>query len=114
MLKIILFSLISFALLSCSSSDKSDLAKLDSPLYDKISKSASGDQIQFIGKCSKKISDDLKAEIESTGVSVQTVIDTIFTASGVTESIKKLAAKDFIIILELSVERDLKNSINNN
>lgn len=114
MIKLILFTLFSITFLCSCGSGNSEMKKIDSPLLNKLETAGSAEQIQFLGKCREKISDELKQQIESTGVSVQSVIDTIFTATADPESIKKLAAKDFIVVLELSIERDLKNSINNN
>lgn len=104
----LLFSFVVLILFSCSSTNF-DETKIDVLLQQKISlveNESSEEQITFLGKCSKPIGESMKQDITELGIDIQTTIDSIFTASGKADQIKALSNLDFIIKLELSVERN--------
>jgi hypothetical protein len=77
--------------------------KLDSALRQKVLENKENkldDQIQFIGTCNKEIDDQIKQDIESTGVEVNSVSKDIFTGRGTYTSILKLSEKDCVKILQ--------------
>jgi hypothetical protein len=96
---------------SCSSSAEYIPEKMDTPLQQKLRQLETENSeyvIQFNGKADKSISDEMKLEIEKTGVLTESIIGNIFTASGNTESIKKLSMLDFVVYLELAQKMDIK------
>jgi hypothetical protein len=108
-IEIIAFSL-AFFFLSCSSSNKYIEEKMNAPLKQKIAtldESSNNEIISVIGKCNTSITDEMRNKMLSTGVSVESVINEIFTVSGNKEAIKNLAELDFVIHIELSVPRDI-------
>lgn len=103
---ILIFTLL--LMMACSSTRFDPSGKLDLPLKKKLSeveKSKSGELIQFLGKCDRPISGELRSALEESGVTIRSVVNEIFTASGNSEQIRRLAAYDQVIQLQLSVER---------
>ena len=89
---------------SCASSAEYDPSKMDSPLNERITyleKENPDTVIQFTGKTNSGIDDQMKIELEQTGISVETIANDIFTANGNAESIKKASALPFVVSLEL-------------
>lgn len=104
---IIFLFTISLLMLSCSSNNI-DEEKMDSLLRQKVNslqKESSSERTDFIGKCSIPINQEIRTEIENLGIEIQTIIDDIFTASGKADQIKELTRLEYIVSLELSVER---------
>ncbi len=102
-MKLFIPILFSIFLFGCSHTEKMSLDKLDAAILQKISENGenkSDDKIEFIGVCDKEIDDQLKEDIESTGVEINSVSDDIFTGRGTSTSILKLSGKDFIIFLQ--------------
>jgi hypothetical protein len=99
-------------LFSCSSSNKIAGNKFDPFLKQKVSDLIKNDdesKITVLGKSKNEISDEMKKKIELTGVSIQTVAGEIFTAVGTAKEIINLAELDFIVIIELSQNREPKS-----
>lgn len=92
-------------LIGCSTMNDDYQNKLDPSLRMELSDEDtknSQENIQFLGKCKTDITDDMKAKLEKTGVSVESVIKDIFTASGTREQIVELAKLESVIHLEKS------------
>ena len=70
-----------------------------------VARNSSSEKIQILGKCSEQISETMKVKLVETGADIQSVIGQIFTAEASAEEIKKLTNIDFVLYLELSVER---------
>ncbi len=86
------------------------IEKMDHALIQEINsldKDKSDKLISIIGKTILEINDNIKEEIASSGVVIETVAGNIFTASGDRCGISKLSRQDFIEKLELSVVRPL-------
>lgn len=108
---IILVTAIPILIVGCSSSSEYKPEKMDTPLQQKIrelDKDNTNTIIQFTGKTSLPINDEMKTKLKSTGLSVESIINDIFTASGTTESIKKVTMYDFVVYLELAQKLDIK------
>lgn len=78
-------------LIGCSSAEYIP-EKMDATLKQRISfleKEEPNSFIQFTGKTNSSINDKMKMDLKSTGITVESTIRDIFTASGNTESIKK-------------------------
>lgn len=58
------------------------------------------DPIRFSGMCSEPVTDQLKEEMEKSGIVVQSRVDNMFTAVGHAEQIKKLTRLEFVRRLE--------------
>lgn len=109
-LTIIVF-IIPLVLTSCSSSGEYIPEKMDTSLNQRISsleKNNPKESIQFLGKTSDVISEDIKTELESTGIVIESTVQNIFTAKGRAADIKKLTMFDFVIFLELTQKLDIK------
>ena len=97
-------------IVSCSSSEYIP-EKMDTPLQQKIhqlEKENPNEIIQFTGKTSIPISDEIKTKLQSTGIVTESIMQDIFTASGNIESIKKLTLLEFVTYLELAKKLYLK------
>lgn len=108
---IILVAAIPILIVSCSSSSEYKPEKMDTPLQQKIrelDKDNTNTIIQFTGKTSMPINDEMKTKLKSTGITIESIIGDIFTASGTTESIKKVTMYDFVVYLELAQKLDIK------
>ena len=110
-LSLLILSLgIPILIVSCSSSEYIP-GKMDTPLQQKIrqlEKENPNEIIQFTGKTNIPISDKIKTELQSTGITTESIVKDIFTASGNIESIKKLTLLEFVTYLELAKKLDLK------
>ena len=87
----------------CSNTENMSMDKIDASLIQKIldnEKNKSDDKIEFIGVCDKEIDDQLREDIESTSVEINSVSNDIFTGKGTSTSILKLSGKDFILFLQ--------------
>lgn len=103
-----LFPIIIGLLLFSCSSNNFDESKMDIQLRQKINsveEKSPDTTINFLGKCSSTINHEMKSEIENLGIEIQTIIGEIFTASGNAVQIKELTRLEYIVSLELSVER---------
>ncbi len=108
---ILVFIFSSVFLFSCSSTNPGPLSKLDTPLKQKISeleKTNKSENLQVIGKCSRRLSPAMIKEIAGKGVNVQNALDSIVIVSGYPEKIMEVAELDYIVQLELSIVRDLE------
>jgi hypothetical protein len=95
----------------CSSSAKYNSAKMDTSLNQKILSLENKDPniiIQFTGKTNVVINDQMKKEIQDTGINIETVVSDIFTANGTVNSIKKTSLLDYVVYLELVRNLDIK------
>ena len=95
----------------CSSSAESSPSKMDASLNQKILSVEKEDPtmlIQFTGKTNRGIDEQMKKELKSTGINIETVVGDIFTARGTSDSIKKTSLLDFIVYLELVKQLDIK------
>ena len=98
-------------LTACSSSAKYDSTKMDTSLNQKIlslEKEDSNITIQFTGKTNVVINDQMKKELQETGINIETVVSDIFTANGTVSSIKKTSLLDYVVYLELVKNLDIK------
>ena len=87
------------------------LDKLDAALIQKIlenEKNKSNDKIEFIGVCGKEIDDQLRKDIESTGVEINSISNDIFTGRGTSTSILRAFRKRFYFISSISAETATK------
>ena len=97
-------------LTACSSSAKYNSTKMDSSLNQKIlslEKEDSNITIQFTGKTNAVINDQMKKELQETGINIETVVSDIFTANGTVISIKKTSLLDYVVYLELVKNLDI-------
>ncbi len=100
-----------FLLNECSASAGYNSAKVDTELNQKITKLEKEDPdsvIQFTGKTKGIITDQMRTELEKTGINVETVTGDIFTANGKIDGIKKVTLLEFVIYLELVKKLELK------
>ena len=98
-MKLFIPILFSVFLFGCSQTNNMSMDKLDPALQQKVSVSRenkSDIMIEFIGTCNKEIDDQVKRDIESTGIEVNSVSKDIFTGKGNYSSILELSGKDFI------------------
>lgn len=96
---------------SCSSSQKLSSDKFDTPLRQKLvqaEESGSEEPVQVIGKCTKPVNREMRESLTTTGITVNSVIGDIFTASGSAKQIREAAKLKFVSQLQLSVERQPK------
>lgn len=112
---IILTILISFGgvllLNGCAASAEYNSSKMDTSLNQKITsleKEDSDTIINFTGKTRGSINDQMKSELEGTGINIETAVGDIFTANGDVESVKKVSLLDFVVYLELAKKLDIK------
>ena len=97
-------------LTACSSSAKYNSTKMDTSLNQKIlslEKEDSNITIQFTGKTNVVINDQMKKELQETGINIETVVSDIFTANGTVSSIKKTSLLDYVVYLELVKNLDI-------
>jgi hypothetical protein len=102
-MKLIILILFSVLLFGCSHTENISPDKIDEALTQKIlknEKNKSDDKIEFIGVCTKEIDDQLKEDIESTDVEINSVSNDIFTGRGTSTSVLRLSGKDFILFLQ--------------
>ena len=95
---------------ACSSSAKYNSTKMDTSLNQKILSLEKEDPditIQFTGKTNAVITDQMKKELQETGINIETVVSDIFTANGTVSSIKKTSLLDYIVYLELVKNLDI-------
>jgi hypothetical protein len=95
----------------CSSSNDFMPEKMDTALNQKIQKNEKDDPdqvIQFLGKCSSSITPEIKDELQSSGISLESIVQNIFTATGTAAEIKKVSLFQFVTSLELVRHMDLK------
>ena len=109
----LILSLLGITIMSigCASSAEYIPEKLETPLHQRIlhlEKEEPNSLVQFAGKTNSVISDEMKKKLESAGLSVETIIRDIFTASGNAESIKKTTLLDFVVFLEIAKKLDIK------
>jgi len=83
---------------------------MDAPLLQRIHQLEKEDPnavLQFAGKTNTPINDEMKKEIKSIGITTESIIGDIFTASGNVESIKKASLLDFVVYLEIAKKLDI-------
>jgi predicted PurR-regulated permease PerM len=100
-----------FIVIGCSSSAEYIPEKMDAPLQQRIRQLENEDPnaiIQFAGKTNPSINEEMIAKLKSTGITTESIIEDIFTASGNAESIKKVSLLDFIVFLEIAKKLDIK------
>ncbi|MFZ0390094.1 MAG: hypothetical protein WAN36_06505 [Calditrichia bacterium] len=105
MVKLCGFLLMGLILFGCSNSKLVENNKMDAPLKNKISeleKSNDQEVIQVFGKCGQKITDAMKDQLKSTGADIGSTAGDIFTASGKSPEIRKLAQLDIVTQLSLT------------
>lgn len=106
----VLFVSIPLMILGCSSSSEYIPEKMDTPLQQRIRQLEKEDPnaiIQITGKTSTPINEEMKTRIKSTGITTESIIQDIFTASGNVESIKKVTLLDFVVYLEIAKKLDI-------
>ncbi len=105
-----LFLIIPLMILGCSASSEYKSEKMDAPLLQRIHQLEKEDPnavLQFAGKTNTPINDEMKKEIKSIGITTESIIGDIFTASGNVESIKKASLLDFVVYLEIAKKLDI-------
>lgn len=98
-------------LTACASSAKYNSSKMDTSLNQKILSLEKEDPniiVQFTGKTNVVINDQIKKELQETGINIETVVGDIFTANGTVSSIKKTSLLDYVVYLELVKNLDIK------
>ena len=106
----VLFVSIPLMILACSSSSEYMPEKMDTPLQQKIRQLEKEDPnaiILITGKTSTPITEEMITRIKSTGITTESIIQDIFTASGNVESIKQITLLDFIVFLEIAKKLDI-------
>jgi len=107
--------LIIFLIMGCGAMNDDYQTKLDSHLRMELSdenKKSSEEIIQFLGKCNTEITAEIRSQLYETGVSVESVIKDIFTASGTRQQIIELAKLESVIRLEKSQMNMPFNNVN--
>ncbi len=107
----VLCLIIPLMVFSCSASSEFKPEKMDTPLKQKIQQLEKGNTneiIQFTGKTNTPITAEIKAKLQSVGITTESAIEDIFTASGNVESIKKASLLDFIVFMEIAKKLDIK------
>lgn len=96
----------------CSASDEFNPSKMDTSLNQKIAQLEKEDNpeaiIQFTGKTSTDINEQVKSGLEGTGIIIETVAGNIFTANGTSAGVKKVSMLDYVVYLELAKKLDIK------
>lgn len=95
----------------CSSSAEYIAEKMDTPLQQRINqleKDNPDEIIRFAGKTNRPIIEEMTAKLKSTGITIESIVEDIFTASGNSESIKKVSLLDFVVFLEIARRLDIK------
>lgn len=113
--KFYLVILISLIIFGCTSMNEDYQSKFDSHLRMELSdesKQDSDEIIKFFGKCNTEISTEMRSELEATGVSIESVIKDIFTASGTRQQLIELAKLESVIRLEKSQMNKPMNKVN--
>jgi hypothetical protein len=90
------------SLVGCKKNNADGMAdKLDVQLRRELEK---GNQtgVSFFIECDTEISDDLREEIEKTGIVLETITGNLSTARGKADQIKALAEQDFIVRLRMA------------
>ena len=98
-------------LTACASSAKYNSSKMDTSLNQKILSLEKEDPniiVQFTGKTNVVINDQIKKELQETGINIESVVGDIFTANGTVSSIKKTSLLDYVVYLELVKNLDIK------
>jgi len=106
----VLSVIIPIMIVDCSSSSEYMPDKMDTPLQQRISQLENEDPnqiIQITGKTSTPINEEMKTRIISTGITTESIIQDIFTATGNVESIKQLTLLDFVVFLEIAKKLDI-------
>lgn len=96
---------------ACAASAEYAPEKMDSPLNQKIrtlDNENSEMPVQFTGKTLDVINEQMKDELQDTGIIIETIAGNIFTANGTTSSIKKVSLLDYVVYLELAKKLDIK------
>lgn len=96
---------------NCACSSEFIPEKMDTPLQQKIRSMEAEDSevtIQFTGKTSHEITPEMKKELESSGITIESTIQNIFTAKGTTSAIKKVTMYDYVVYLEMARTLDIK------
>lgn len=99
------------SIIGCSGSNGYSPEKMDTALKQKITSLEKTDPdtpVQFLGKCNTAVNAEMEEKLRSTGVSVESIVNDIFTATGTIEGIKKISGLDFVISLELAKRLEIK------
>ncbi|MCZ7601909.1 MAG: hypothetical protein C4543_08360 [Ignavibacteriales bacterium] len=113
--KLIITLLIVLFFIGCGAMNEEYQDKLDPNLLMELSDENSQNDdglIQFLGKCRTEITAEMRTELEETGVSVESVIKDIFTATGTRKQIIELAKLESVIRLEKSQMNYPMNKVN--
>ncbi len=110
-LSILMVTLFTMSIINCSGSNDYSPEKMDTALQQKITNLENTDPdapVQFLGKCSTAVDAEMEAKLRSTGISVESIVKDIFTATGTVEGVKKVSALDFVVSLELARRLEIK------
>lgn len=105
-----LFLIIPLMILGCSASSECLSEKMDAPLQQRIHQLEKEDPdaiLQFTGKTNTPINDEMKTKFKSIGITTESIIGDLFTASGNVESIKKASLLDFVVYMEIAKKLDI-------
>lgn len=101
--------LIVFSSCECTRNNANGVTeKLDVRLRKKV-ETEDQEEVSFFIECNTEISDDLREEIENTGVVLETITGNLSTARGWPNQIKALAERDFIVRLRMAKSTKLLN-----
>lgn len=108
---ILVLTLSSVLIVSCSSVDSAIAEKLDQPLRDILFSETKyeGESLFCTIQIDKNLDGEIKREIEQTGLKILTNFISIITVEGKFESIKKAAALPYVIRIEADKKRNTQN-----
>jgi hypothetical protein len=100
-----------FVLSSCGGRDYIQSEKITPPLKQKLNTALEKNDstpIQFTGRCTEEIDEEIKSQITSEGITVYTIAGDIFSGMGTPHSIIELAKLPVITHLEANSNFELK------
>ncbi|MBN1779500.1 hypothetical protein JW948_00050 [bacterium] len=92
----------------CYSISHQDAMKMNADLRRRLELKETG--IHFMGESRIKITPDIRGRLEVSGVRIQTVTGSYFTAIGSHEQIKRLVRSDLVLRLETAPAHHLKST----
>jgi hypothetical protein len=85
-------------------------SKFDAPLRLKLHELEQTRQTQALAcfvQCRAAVDEDMAAQLEASGLKVQSIINNIVVARGEPEAIRHAAAHEFVVSIELGISRSL-------
>lgn len=100
-----------FLFAGCNVSNVTDSEKISPQLKKTLNSALEEKQtplLQFTGKCSREITDEMKKELSDNGITIYTVAGDIFTGMGTPISIISITELDFVSRLKSNSNYQLK------